>query len=203
MAMDEFESESETGDRLVEIARLLLGGDPSEVTLQRVVEIACSSVPGCDDAVVVLEDGRRAATSDDAGGAEVLSFPLAHGEKKLGTLELHGSAFDDRSRRMGTIFAELASVALHHAQLYGASVTLGEQLQEALTSRAVIDQAKGVLMERLACDADTAFAALREASQRMNRKVRDLAQELVANAGRSSTSRARRSDSATSARKEA
>ena len=66
-------------------------------------------------------------------------------------------------------------------------MTLTEQLQEALLSRAVIDQAKGVLMERLACDADTAFAALREASQRMNRKVRDLARDLVANAGRSKT----------------
>lgn len=121
-----------------------------------------------------------------AGFSTMMAFPLAHGEAAFGTLELYSSAaepFDEDVSDIGRMFAEQAAIALNHSRLYAASVTLCEQLQEALTSRAVIDQAKGVLMERLGCDADTAFAALREASQRMNRKVRDLAQELVTNAG--------------------
>ncbi|MFA9446069.1 ANTAR domain-containing protein [Egicoccus sp. AB-alg6-2] len=53
------------------------------------------------------------------------------------------------------------------------------QLEEALASRAVIEQAKGVLMAREQIDADTAFAWLREASMTSNRKLRSIAQDLV------------------------
>ena len=52
-------------------------------------------------------------------------------------------------------------------------------LREALTSRAVIDQAKGILMARRGLDADSAFAALVTYSQHSNIKLRKLAQELV------------------------
>jgi AmiR/NasT family two-component response regulator len=54
-----------------------------------------------------------------------------------------------------------------------------QQLQEALTSRAVIDQAKGMVMARNGVSADEAFTVLRTTSQRENRKLRDLAQEMV------------------------
>ncbi len=54
-----------------------------------------------------------------------------------------------------------------------------EGLQEALLSRDVIGQAKGILMERLHLTPDQAFEELRQASQRSNRKLRDLAFELA------------------------
>lgn len=54
-----------------------------------------------------------------------------------------------------------------------------EQLQEALLSRDVISQAKGILMERLKISADDAFELLRETSNRMNVRVHELAQRLV------------------------
>ena len=54
-----------------------------------------------------------------------------------------------------------------------------EGLQEALLSRDVIGQAKGILMERLHLTSDQAFEQLRTASQRANRKVRDIAAELA------------------------
>jgi hypothetical protein len=53
------------------------------------------------------------------------------------------------------------------------------QLQEALTSRAVIDQAKGILMAQKGVGAEEAFDILRTTSQSENRKLRDLARELV------------------------
>ncbi len=52
-------------------------------------------------------------------------------------------------------------------------------LEEALLSRDVIGQAKGILMERLHMTAEQAFEELRTASQRQNRKVRDIAAELA------------------------
>jgi hypothetical protein len=54
-----------------------------------------------------------------------------------------------------------------------------QQLQEGLTSRAVIDQAKGTLMAQHRVSAEEAFELLRRQSQRENRKLRELAQELV------------------------
>jgi AmiR/NasT family two-component response regulator len=57
--------------------------------------------------------------------------------------------------------------------------TLAENLERALTSRAVIDQAKGVIMARLGVNADDAFARLVSLSSRLNVKVRDLAGLIV------------------------
>jgi AmiR/NasT family two-component response regulator len=53
------------------------------------------------------------------------------------------------------------------------------QLQDALANRAVIEQAKGMIMAQSRCTSDQAFDVLRRASQRTNRKVRDIATELV------------------------
>jgi hypothetical protein len=55
----------------------------------------------------------------------------------------------------------------------------------AMRSRAVIEQAKGILMARLGCDADAAFNELKTLSQHSNRKLRDLAAEIVAETARS------------------
>jgi hypothetical protein len=54
-----------------------------------------------------------------------------------------------------------------------------EDLRAAMTTRPVIDQAKGILMARHGCTADEAFAMLSQASQRENRKVRDIALAIV------------------------
>jgi ANTAR domain len=60
-----------------------------------------------------------------------------------------------------------------------------EQLREALIGRAVIEQAKGILMLRQDCEAEEAFDLLRELSRRERRKVRDLAAEVVRTRGES------------------
>ena len=55
-----------------------------------------------------------------------------------------------------------------------------EQLQQALDSRIVIEQAKGMLAERLGCDVRTAFEVLRRAARSERRNIHDLATEVVA-----------------------
>lgn len=57
-----------------------------------------------------------------------------------------------------------------------------DQLQHALETRGVIEQAKGVLIAREGCDAEAAFDILRRASQRENRKVAVIAAEIVSRA---------------------
>jgi AmiR/NasT family two-component response regulator len=63
--------------------------------------------------------------------------------------------------------------------LYESTRTLAEQLQTAMESRAVIEQAKGVLMGQRRCTADEAFEILVKLSQQSNRKLREVAQALV------------------------
>lgn len=56
---------------------------------------------------------------------------------------------------------------------------LAEQLQQALSSRSIIDQAIGVLMAQERCDAREAFELLRQHSQNNNRKLRDVAADVI------------------------
>jgi len=79
-------------------------------------------------------------------------------------------------------FAGYAAVALANAHLYDVTATLAQHLQAAMENRAVIEQAKGIVMAERHCTADEAFAILSKLSQDSNRKVRDVAAALVANA---------------------
>jgi AmiR/NasT family two-component response regulator len=81
---------------------------------------------------------------------------------------------------VGRLFAGQAGVAIANAEVYRASVALTGQLQEAMASRAVIEQAKGVLMAEQKCTPEEAFTLLRSASQRENVKLREIAERIVA-----------------------
>jgi AmiR/NasT family two-component response regulator len=63
--------------------------------------------------------------------------------------------------------------------LYETTRQLAENLDLAMQSRAAIEQAKGILMSERRCDAGEAFDILAAASQRSNRKLRDIAQAIV------------------------
>ena len=76
-------------------------------------------------------------------------------------------------------FAEQARILLANAQAFARSEERNEQLREALASRDVIGQAKGILMEREGVSADQAFDILRRASQRSNVKLRELSEQLT------------------------
>jgi AmiR/NasT family two-component response regulator len=81
---------------------------------------------------------------------------------------------------VATRFAPYAAVAAGNLWLYQSARDMAGNLQTALESRAVIDQAKGILMERHKLTADQAFQTLAQASMRANRKLRDIADHLVA-----------------------
>lgn len=116
------------------------------------------------------------------GVQAVLAFPLRSDEDVFGALNVYSlreAAFSEQAVAVGEVFATRASVLLLNATCYEAATKLAAQLEEALQSRAVIDQAKGVLMEREKVSADQAFEQLKSLSQRSNIKVRELAQRIV------------------------
>jgi ANTAR domain/GAF domain len=88
-------------------------------------------------------------------------------------------AFDVEAREIGLVLAAHASVAARAVQERTSLEQLGCQLHQALSSRDVIGQAKGILMERLRITPEDAFDALRRASQRLNLKLREIAQNLA------------------------
>ncbi len=116
------------------------------------------------------------------GCASVLSFPLPVQELVSGALNVYARrspAADARTRELVSRFAAYAVVPVSNMYLYRSAVEQAEHLRAALDSRAVIDQAKGILMERLKLTADQAFQALARLSMQSNTKVRDVAEVFV------------------------
>jgi GAF domain-containing protein len=121
------------------------------------------------------------------GVRSVLSYPLVVHSDGIGALNLYGEheyAFDEDDERIGQAFATHATITLTHARGSWRNGKARESLERALETRGIIDQAKGILMARTGTDADQAFESMRRASQRSNRKVFDLAREIVESTGR-------------------
>ena len=78
--------------------------------------------------------------------------------------------------------AEVIAVAVANADAHAQLFDQARNMRLAMESRAVIEQAKGVLMAQRHIDAEQAFEILREASQRYNRKLRDIAFGIVESA---------------------
>jgi GAF domain-containing protein len=115
-----------------------------------------------------------------------LAIGLPVHESVSGALNVYAvepRAFDEDATILARSFAGYAAVALANAHLYEAAATLTQHLQAAMASRAVIEQAKGILMGERRCSAEEAFRILTRLSQDTNRKVRDVAAALVTRAG--------------------
>lgn len=126
---------------------------------------------------------RRAAAAH--GIHSTLSIPLTVDKSAVGALNLYAReerAFNDRDLETATLFASQAAIVLANAQAYWDARELSSGLSEAMKNRAVIEQAKGMLMAAKGCDEDSAFKMLVRASQRENVKLRDIARRMVDNA---------------------
>ena len=114
----------------------------------------------------------------------VLSTPLATSTgEALGALNVYtrqAGGFAEAEPRTAEVVGEHAAILLGSTRALIGATQLNEQLRQAFTSREIIGEAKGIIMERQKCSPDEAFDILRRASQRENRKLRDLAEEIVA-----------------------
>jgi transcriptional regulator with GAF, ATPase, and Fis domain len=122
------------------------------------------------------------ARAREFGITSVLSTPLLRGDDAIGALNIYsraGAGFGDDEHRTAGIIGNHGATLVATTQALIGVTNLNEQLRAALVSREIIGEAKGIIMERQTCTRDEAFDILRRASQRENRKLRDLAEELV------------------------
>lgn len=100
----------------------------------------------------------------------------------IGALNLYSrtsAAFDDDATARVEVFARQAAIVLSNAQVYWDARQLSENLQQAIRTRSTIDQAVGILLASGGRSPEEAFQLLVRASQRENRKLRDIAEEIV------------------------
>jgi len=124
--------------------------------------------------------------AEEMGLRSYLSAGLGLAGRRLGALNLSSrdaDGFSQLDEEMISLFTVPASAAIVVVGRYAEAREMSAQLEHALRSRAVIDQAIGIVMAESRCDADQAFATLSRASNNRNMKLRDLATEIVLRVG--------------------
>ena len=114
------------------------------------------------------------------GVRAIVSHPITSQGAVVGALSLYLRSAGPETISLARMLVENASRVITNAELYHSTSERASQLATALESRAVIDQAKGILMAVQRCGPDEAFDLLRRASQRENRKLRAVAESIVA-----------------------
>ena len=123
-----------------------------------------------------------ARAAADLGVRSTLGLPMRVGDRIVGGFNLYSTnveAFAGEAAETAALFAVQAGLAVAGSLAYWHQRGLVQHLEEALKNRPVIEQAKGMIMAREGVTADEAFDVLRRASQRQNRKLRDIAVEIV------------------------
>jgi hypothetical protein len=123
-----------------------------------------------------------APAARQAGFAAVQALPMRLREQGIGALNLFRAApgaFAPADVRIGQALADVATISLLHDRSMRHTDAVNEQLQTALNSRVVIEQAKGKLAERLGLDMDHAFNIMRNFARARNLRLSDLAQAFV------------------------
>ncbi|UFQ19196.1 MULTISPECIES: ANTAR domain-containing response regulator [Streptomyces] len=122
----------------------------------------------------------------DSGVRSSVTLPFQRAGLTV-TLTLFGfrpGTLDDARHGPAQALGDLATASLVRDRHYRAALTELDQMGTALRTRPVVDQACGIVMHVLCCEADAAFAVLRRISQTTNRKLADVAAALVETKGR-------------------
>ena len=122
------------------------------------------------------------STAGSMGFVSVYAVPLRLRAQIIGGLNLFTTTappLSEEDERLAQAFADMATIGLLQQQSRHRATLLAEQLQGALNSRVVIEQAKGVLAEYGQVSMDLAFQALRAFARDHNRKLSDIAEAVV------------------------
>jgi len=128
---------------------------------------------------------RFAAAATRAGFGTIHALPMRLRDQVIGALNLFRTEpgpFEAADLRIAQALADVATIGLLHERNVRRRDTVAEQLQAALNSRVVIEQAKGKLAERLGIDMDRAFNMLRDYARNSNLRLTDVARDFVAGA---------------------
>jgi transcriptional regulator with GAF, ATPase, and Fis domain len=125
---------------------------------------------------------RFSTAAAEVGFSAVHALPMRLRSDIIGALNLFDvqvGAVDPGKLRIGQALADVATIGLLQQRAIHDRDVLTEQLQTALNTRVLIEQAKGMVAERLNIDVAEAFNVLRSAARRDNRRLSDLAQAIV------------------------
>jgi transcriptional regulator with GAF, ATPase, and Fis domain len=135
-----------------------------------------------DPAAMAQRWPKFAAAAQQAGFAAVQAIPMRLRHQVLGALNLFRAdpgTLDITDMRVGQALADVATISLLQERSMRHSDTVNEQLQTALNSRVVIEQAKGKIAERFGLDMGEAFITMRDYARRHNRRLSELAQAFI------------------------
>jgi len=145
--------------------------------------VAAAAAVSCGD--LMAETHRWpmfAQAAAEAGFRSVVALPLRLRSEVVGGLNLfytQPQEIPSVDQRIGQAFADVATIGILQQRAMHRGALLAEQLQQALNSRVTIEQAKGVLAERLGVDMGQAFGALRRHARNNNMKLTDVAMAVV------------------------
>jgi transcriptional regulator with GAF, ATPase, and Fis domain len=125
---------------------------------------------------------RFTVAAAEVGFSAVHALPMRLRTEVIGALNLFDvtpGALDEGKLRIGQALADVATIGLLQQRAIHRRDMVTEQLQTALNSRILIEQAKGVLAERLRLPVDQAFTILRSGARSHNRRLSELAQAIV------------------------
>jgi GAF domain-containing protein len=125
-----------------------------------------------------------------AGFATVHALPMRLRANTIGALNLfrtQPTPLNDEDLRLGQAWADVATIGILQARAISRGDTLVEQLQGALNSRVLVEQAKGLLADRGKLDMDTAFNRLRGYARAHNRPLKEVATEVIEDRSRIAT----------------
>jgi GAF domain-containing protein len=122
------------------------------------------------------------AAAGELGIRAMLGVPLATGGTSVGAIKVYSTqpgAYDGHDEHVLTLFAQQAAILLVNAQTLADARRLSSELSDALASRDIIGQAKGVLIAQGAADEHAAFTMLVSASQRTHTKLHEVARQVI------------------------
>jgi GAF domain-containing protein len=125
---------------------------------------------------------RFAAAAQEMGFAGVHAIPMRLRDQVIGTLNLFRAepdGLDPAVARAARALVDVATIGILQERAVHQQELLAEQLQVALNSRVIIEQAKGILAERLQMSPDEAFVMLRRFARNHNRPLTQLAAEVI------------------------
>lgn len=119
---------------------------------------------------------------EEIGFRGVLGIPLVLGDRRVGSLDVYSTeprVWDDEAIDAAQVLADIGASYLLNASELAEAQRTAEQLQTALDSRIVIEQAKGVLAERLGVSTDEAFQRIRASARRQSTKVAEVCRRVI------------------------
>lgn len=140
---------------------------------------------GCDDTLAETRWPGHVAAMLRRGVRCFITTVLEY-EQVLVTLTVYGvvpGALDPSRQALASLLLAQGGAAVSNTRQFGDVHRTAVQLQQAVEARAVVDQAKGILMHALGCDAERAFAELRRISQTRHVKLTAIAQRIVSGQG--------------------